>query len=112
MTADDNLGDGETEEGEFNRGSFRLIARRTASAFARGDEIPHVSHDEEIARIGRGEEVRYHAAIGTSDEEGIGFLPKGELRESVLARRPDVFAEIHDPADELSHDEGCFSQNL
>ena len=77
MSADNDVGDGQIRQGELNGSSFRSEMGRLI-AFREGrNEIADIADDEHVARLGGGEHIRGHTAVGTGDEECIGPLTQG-----------------------------------
>ena len=94
MSADDDVLDAESGDGELDGGGFAA-----ASGAVRRDDVPGVPQDEEVAGFGTGEEVGVDARIGTGDEEGFRILPMDQLLEEALQRQEGVLLELMDSLD-------------
>ena len=58
----------------FDGAGFRQIARRVTGKRGRRHQIADVAHDEQVARIGRNQQIGHDAAVRTGDEQAIGRL--------------------------------------
>jgi hypothetical protein len=73
-----------------------------------GHDIAGIANEKQVARVGHRDQVRMHARIGTSDEQGDRLLLfAGEVLEQFAILRIFVAAKPLDAGEDLVH--GCSS---
>ena len=97
MTADDDMGDLETFQGELQSGYFRLIRGAGFREVRGSDKISRVADDKEITRFRGSENINRHPAIRTGYKKNIRALPERQLSESIFNRVSADLMKLYNP---------------
>ena len=103
VAADDDVAHFQDIEPKLDRGRLRFVGDRSPIRTRGRYKISRVADHEQIARLGGGEDVGLHAAVGAGDVQGVRFLPQGEARERLGVIRTALPPEIDDPLHQLAH---------
>src|SRR5205085_4487835 len=98
VTADDDVLDAESCDGELDRGRFAA----SLTGMGRND-VAGVPEDEQVAGLRLREKVRVDAGIGAGDEERLGVLSVSERLEQSLERTEVFFLKLVDTLNQFLH---------
>src|SRR5438045_4094699 len=105
MTANDDVLHADVGHGELDRRRLAAVVHAVTVMVARRHDVADVPDDEEVARIGRSEDVRRDAAVAAADEQSVRPLPESQLRETVARLWRRARPKFRDTLDQLAHAE-------
>src|SRR5258707_9198072 len=103
MSADDDVADFQADRRKLDGGCDGAVAVGNSLRVGPGDHVADVSNDEEISRLGRGEEVGGDTAVGAGDEQRVRSLGKCQAGEGLNVFRSAILPEFDDASDEFPH---------
>lgn len=98
VPADDDVPYAEDGDGVLDRGGHRVGARGVG-----GDEVAGGADDEQLARIGLGDQLGDDAGVRAADEERSGAVGGGQVGEETGFGREDLPLEAVDSLGEMRH---------